>query len=1788
MKFKLIICKEEHDADIFSIIESKAVSCLDIGELVLLYDQNDESFKHETEKNANKYPNVIFKSYNAMSKDEELNNYINKELSDAKIYWLKGNGALCNRITKLNKFIILPDECLDTYLNKYSEDDTKTPLPKFIGITLTNKCNYRCFFCNRESNDKYGTIELDHFYNLKPLIENAEILNLTGWGEPFSYKHIKEVLKFINDNNTKNCISLTSNGSVLTEELAELLSKNLNQLIISINAATKETYERDMENGNWEKVISNIKNARKYIPRKKIHFVFVGHRDNIHEFPEFVKLAAELDVWMVELLHLQVTKLEHIKKSLWFHKENTNKYIDEAFKVGNLLNVAVHARKFDNDYENKINKFDCTAPFDQAYISESGNVAPCCYSGIQNMGNVHFHDGFQNIWNNKKYSRLRSEKYFPECETCGNANSLNNLMTHINVMLVNDPKVYEQLPLVSVVVPSYNQAEWLPKTLDSLIAQSYPVWEAVVVDDGSTDNTWEVIQGYSKKDNRIKGIHKENGGISSALNKGIENGKGKYFCWLSSDDLFYPNKLELQVKAFENLDDSYGIIFGSFNLIDSKDKVEELTLNKPFIDGLEFPQQLKFDMIDGCTVMLPMKVMHEMKGFNTQFKHAQDTEFWFRLAAKGYKFFYIDKKLVKRRMHESQGFTDFQLDCRYDGYAIVQFYLSRYSFRDFYRNINWTKDEDLKNFILHFFDMITNDACHINHPVLNDHFWEWFLIGMQTLDKNIRKIIFKKGLDTFRSQQQKNSFTEKYLKRFELALQNVNVKSQLKYAPNNNFEDILLFDRSKEDLYSTKLYEFGLKAENLKDIGTAASVFKYLADYPNKYMSRAFSKFVEWCFTYEEYQKFIKSFRRKEKITLFDDYTKLYFIWAKLSTGSEDGIDEIICSISADSIKEIVELWLEKKFIKTKLEMILSWNYQVIPYKVEHFCKIKCEKCGTENYHLLSFQLSQTSTSKPYICTKCFTAYALSDSLLKEYFAPKFVPVEKNKSKINRSPKVAFVMRYTDIIGGGVKVAFKHMQWLSDLGCEITIYSDAPKPEWTKLPGRFLRVKDHYEINNINADAVIVFSVYDIPKILTKIGSNKVYHLCQGYEGYHIGRNYEEMRSDKYFYTTLHSFNVGNILVSNHLMRMFEEKFNRRGHYVPNAIDLNTYYPNTRIQKEKNSILFIGNPNDPLKGMRFLTDSIINLQNSNEKLDHISLYVVWGGTKLNGEGRERDFQNIKINYLQGLSGKEVAELMNRVSLVVNCSWYEGFTLPVLEAMACGTPTITTSNMGAESFCVDQENSFVINYGDHAALRERIKDILLQRVDLQSIIRKGFETAVEYSGINGAEKFIKEYSEILKYEFDTKKVEKLLGRFNNNIDSLKSKLDRKLKLLSNSGVYDVSIIIVTYNQIKYTLECIESIRRFTNVSYEIIVVDNSSIDDTKKEIEKQDDIVLICNDTNRGFPAAVNQGITSAQGKYVLLINNDVVVTEGWLEKLLEVAKNDPQIGLVGPISNEVSGLQRDENAKYKSIDEMHNYSAEISVKNKGHVLPFPRIAFLCTLIKKEVIIKIGGLDERFTPGNYEDDDFCLRTQLAGFKTVIAKDIFIHHYGSKSFKADGNEKYYERLKINEAKFVEKWGVTPDELWINNKAIKEHQIYYPINSNLFKQYFDRTTVHISDQELELAMESIAKAIEHYRNNDEGLILKEELYDLAGNISLAANDPDSATKYFENELVINPNSSAACLGLGIVFEIKQNLEAAKAMYEWAVKNDVNNIKAADALAKVNQELGLEIFHNSLTTED
>nr|WP_146189992.1 glycosyltransferase [Paenibacillus elgii] len=251
----------------------------------------------------------------------------------------------------------------------------------------------------------------------------------------------------------------------------------------------------------------------------------------------------------------------------------------------------------------------------------------------------------------------------------------------------------------------------------------------------------------------------------------------------------------------------------------------------------------------------------------------------------------------------------------------------------------------------------------------------------------------------------------------------------------------------------------------------------------------------------------------------------------------------------------------------------------------------------------------------------------------------------------------------------------------------------------------------------------------------------------------------------------------------------------------------------------------------------------------------------------------------------------------------------------------------------------------------------------------------------------------------------------------------------------------SIVIATYNKLEYTQFCIDSIRNFTTQhDYEIIVVDNHSTDDTVAWLSNQSDIKAIFNEENQGFPKACNQGIEISTGDNILLLNNDTIVTENWLTNLLTCLYSSEEVGAVGSVTNSCSYGQSIQ-VSYQSIEEMHQFAAQFNQSSNPELWEERlKLVGYCMLMKKQVLDEVGLLDERFTPGNFEDDDLSLRIKLAGYKLYLCKDTFIHHFGSVSFRKDA-EAYNKLLRTNQDKFLEKWGFDPEKAIIYNGLVKQ---------------------------------------------------------------------------------------------------------------------------------------------------
>lgn len=248
---------------------------------------------------------------------------------------------------------------------------------------------------------------------------------------------------------------------------------------------------------------------------------------------------------------------------------------------------------------------------------------------------------------------------------------------------------------------------------------------------------------------------------------------------------------------------------------------------------------------------------------------------------------------------------------------------------------------------------------------------------------------------------------------------------------------------------------------------------------------------------------------------------------------------------------------------------------------------------------------------------------------------------------------------------------------------------------------------------------------------------------------------------------------------------------------------------------------------------------------------------------------------------------------------------------------------------------------------------------------------------------------------------------------------------------------VSIILVTYNNLHYTKQCMESlINKTAYPNYEIIIVDNDSKDDTPtylKQLEKDVDCVkVILNNNNSGFAGGNNIGIKASQGEYIILLNNDTLVTRGWITSLIKHLDKE-NIGMVGPVTNSI-GNESQINIDYSNIEDMDRFAIEYTTLHHNEIYKDIKVlAMFCVAIKREIMDEIGLLDENYKVGMFEDDDYSMAINKKGYEVVCVEDTYIHHFGNASFKKIEDKKYQEIFNHNKKYFEQKW----DVVWTPHK-------------------------------------------------------------------------------------------------------------------------------------------------------
>ena len=208
------------------------------------------------------------------------------------------------------------------------------------------------------------------------------------------------------------------------------------------------------------------------------------------------------------------------------------------------------------------------------------------------------------------------------------------------------------MPKVSVIIPAYNSERFLDRTIRSVINQTYKNWELLVVDDGSTDNTKEIIKSWGQKDERIRGIFLEqnSGAPAHPKNVGIQNSKGKYIAFLDHDDEWLPTKLEKQIELFEESDNPK-LGFVSCNAIYVYTKQSITKEYKIPQHKNSFLALLESNFIPGCSSIVIKKLAIKNVGFfDENFEMIDDWDMWIRIAQK-YDFDFVPESLFKYYIH---------------------------------------------------------------------------------------------------------------------------------------------------------------------------------------------------------------------------------------------------------------------------------------------------------------------------------------------------------------------------------------------------------------------------------------------------------------------------------------------------------------------------------------------------------------------------------------------------------------------------------------------------------------------------------------------------------------------------------------------------------------------------------------------------------------------------------------------------------------------------------------------------------------------------------------------------------------------------------------------------------------------------------------------------------------------------------------------------------------------------------------------------------------------------------
>jgi glycosyltransferase involved in cell wall biosynthesis len=1132
--------------------------------------------------------------------------------------------------------------------------------------------------------------------------------------------------------------------------------------------------------------------------------------------------------------------------------------------------------------------------------------------------------------------------------------------------------------LVSVVIPTYNQATYLGQALESLQAQTYPHWEAVVVNDGSTDDTADVIARYAAADRRIRPFSQTNQGISRTLNEGLRHTRGDYFSWLSSDDLYHPQKLQVLLEVLERRDRTYALAHGSFDFLEeSSGTITEAPYHRAHLPGTELAEPLKFDFIDGCSMLIRMAAMREAGGFNAEYRHSQDMELWMRLASRGYRFELAPAKVAIRRVHAAQSSSTNMIHCRYDAAALVDFYLDAFPFEDMYAYFDLHAPNDLRQVIRHAVSRTFHTEANVNHPLLQAKYWSWIDKGLAQLPSALRDLALRVALDEWLQHRGLTPRIDFYLERCLDAAQSTIAAPMSSLTQRRDLigRDIRTTPRATTT-FAPRLYQYAREllvdprtpmfAQELHFHGVSAlvgtrhtlahSAIRYLAQIDHPYRERAAAHAA------------LTAIPRTD--------TEARALHDALALDGSCGTDlSRQALVPRQRTRRLTKVPVapdeptaigSPEILGTEIQPLSPEAYSITATARRAGGVVSSTRATLRFSEPLRLEYQDPASHERHVID--------ADALLRHWSEGAHVRLSPDHQLEAPSLSVGFTVLGASAGGGGPRIVWRFAGWLAALGVRVTIYSDDQPPAWALNGVRLVVASDPaVRYGQMADDVVVLYSMLEWPACASALTSvtRQVIHLCQGLEdhNYHDG-TIEGLFAPKPLFEALHHVPVPRIVVSPHLQRAFARIGDQDVFLVPNGIDHRVFSPlpgGSAAGRGRRRLLVVGAPERALKGVADVVEAVSILRAEHSEVDW-ELHVAAG--QISGAARElleRDGARVH----EAFTPEQMAELYRTVHVVVNAAWYEGFGLPTLEAMACGTAVVQADNRGLDGIAEADVNCLLVPPADPGAIASAVWQLYMDAGLSDRLAARGLETAGRHRMTDQLAAFVPAFEALLQVRFAVVDVDRLRAACEAD------PLDVRLARWESRHRPLVSVLVPTYNQAQYLPEALASLQAQTYVHWEAIVVDDGSTDQTRAVLADwagRDSRIKTFSRAHAGVAGTLNEALAHARGEWICWLSSDDLFEPSKLATHIEAARRDPEARAFFThfrYLDDATGVRHDPDL-WQPIP---GADMQVSRFLQGNYVHGNSIA-----LHRSVVELLGGFDLRYASG--QDHEYWMRVATA--------------------------------------------------------------------------------------------------------------------------------------------------------------------------------------------------------------